>query len=525
MLLGRPEPYFRPPESIDLMTDSPSSAANSASHPSPGEKNGPVGLLLKGLPTLLVLAVMAGGWMVMHSINSGTTSSEAESEVADPAEPSNTLVLPEGKLKAAKFESIPAQPQVVQHRHTVPGRLRYDPTQHVDVKAPMDGILTELVVTPGDHVEAGDLIAVLRSPEIGQARAEILKRRKQRDIAQQILQRELTLAKNLQEVSVMIDHGESVEAIEAKFADRALGSYRQDILSAYSKMQLADDLIAQVRPLVASGAVSGRTVQERENTRQLAETAFRTARDQASFAAQQATLQAEADLAEAERQLDLAYQTLETLSGYREDRQAVNLNSQDSLSRLEVRAPFAGSVEAQGFATNERVTRGDSLIVLANTQSLTVEASIRESDWSAVSLEPGTELTVTVPALDQRTFPATVRYFGREVHTDTNSIPLVAQIDNREGLLRPGMFVRVTIPIGEPRRTLSIKPESVIQHENQQFVFVAVNDGEFKRVDVSTGRASDEWVEVTEGLSPGQLVVTHGAFLLKSELLLQGEGE
>jgi cobalt-zinc-cadmium efflux system membrane fusion protein len=257
----------------------------------------------------------------------------------------------------------------------------------------------------------------------------------------------------------------------------------------------------------------------------LAQTAFRTARDQAAFAAQQATLQAEANLSEADRQLDLAYQSLETLSGYREDKDSVNLNSQDALSRLEVRAPFAGSVEAQGYANNERVMRGDSLIVLANTQSLTVEASIRESDWSAVSLQPGAELMVMVPALNQRTFPAKVRYFGREVQTDTNSVPLVAQIDNHEGLLRPGMFVRVTIPIGEPRRTLSIKPESVIQHDNQQFVFVAVNDGQFKRVDVSTGQASDEWVEVTAGLSPGEQVVTHGAFLLKSELLLQGEGE
>jgi hypothetical protein len=56
-------------------------------------------------------------------------------------------------------------------------------------------------------------------------------------------------------------------------------------------------------------------------------------------------------------------------------------------------------------------------------------------------------------------------------------------------------------------------------------VFVDESGGTFKRVDVSTGQASDEWVEVTEGLQPRQLVVTHGAFLLKSELLLQGESE
>jgi cobalt-zinc-cadmium efflux system membrane fusion protein len=109
------------------------------------------------------------------------------------------------------------------------------------------------------------------------------------------------------------------------------------------------------------------------------------------------------------------------------------------------------------------------------------------------------------------------------VQSETNSIPVVATISNEEGLLRPGMFVRVTIPIGAPRQALSVKSESVIQHDNQQFVFVDLTGGRFKRVDVSTGQASEEWIEVTKGLSVGQPVVTHGAFLLKSELLLKGE--
>jgi cobalt-zinc-cadmium efflux system membrane fusion protein len=87
------------------------------------------------------------------------------------------------------------------------------------------------------------------------------------------------------------------------------------------------------------------------------------------------------------------------------------------------------------------------------------------------------------------------------------------------------MFVRVAVPIGQPRQVLSIKPESILQHENQEFVFVDLSGGEFKKVNVTTGQACDDWVEVTQGLSPGQLVVTNGTFLLKSELLLQGEGD
>ncbi len=480
--------------------------------------------IAKAGPTLFVLAVMGGGWLAVHEINSGSQSEEEEVAVEEASVP-DSVTLPVGKVKAAKFESVPAQMQAVEHVHTIPGRIRYDDTKHVEVRAPMDGILAEVLVTPGENVQSGQLLAVLRSPEIGQARAEVLKRQQEREIAQQMLDREMTLAKNLEQMSSMLDQGQSAQSIEDAFRNQALGAYRQDILSAYAKMQLASELLSKIEPLASSGSVSGRTVRERQAERQMAETEFRTARDQATFAANQAKINADAKLSEADRQLNLAWQSVKTLLGYKEDKAKADLSNEEALSRLEIRAPFAGSVESRGFANNERVTRGDSLIVLANTDSLHVAASIRESDWSAVSLEPGTLVSVLVPALDDRVFEARIRYFGREVQADTNSVPLVATIENSEGLLRPGMFVRVTIPIGKARKALSVKPESVVQHENQSFVFVDESGGTFKRIDVSTGQASEEWVEVTEGLQPGQLVVTHGAFLLKSEFLLQGESE
>lgn len=505
-------------------TPTPTSTPTSEIHKTSTPTSGLFHIVAKVGPTLFVLVVMAGGWWTVHQISTGGTD-EGKESIVDEAVVSDSLTLPEGKIRAAMFESVPAQLQTVEHVHTLPGRIRYDETKHVDIKAPMDGILAEVLVTPGEPVQSGQLLAVLRSPEIGRARAEVLKRQMERQIAQQMLRREMTLAENLKQMSAMLDEGQSVDSIEDAFRDRALGAYRQDILSTFARMQLATELLDKIQPLVNSGAVSGRTIRERQAERQMAETEFRTARDQATFAANQATINADAKVSEADRQLNLAWQSVETLLGYKPDKSTANLSNEEALSRLEIRAPFSGSVESRGFANNERVARGDSLIVLANTDSLHVAASIRESDWSAVSLERGTMVSVSVPALDDRIFEARVRYFGREVQSDTNSIPLVAAIENVEGLLRPGMFVRVTIPIGKARKALSVKPESVVQHENQAFVFVDESGGTFKRVDVATGQASDEWIEVTKGLQPGQLVVTRGAFLLKSELLLQGEGQ
>ena len=472
----------------------------------------------------MLLGVMAIGWMVVHQITNKPLETD-QPGVVEQVAIADTLTLPAGKIAAARLESVAAQSQPVQHVHTVPGRIRYDETRHIEVKSPLDGILAEVLVNPGDRVESGQLMALVSSPEIGQARSEILNRQQQHEIARQVAQRQRTLASNLRRLSSLLDEGASLETIEATMAGRSLGSYQQEIFSAYARMRLSETLLAQVQPLGDSGSVSGRTVREHEADRQIAASAFRSARDQGTFAAGQAQLQAEANLAEADRQLSIAWQSLETLLGYKQDHDSLDLSDADAFTRLEIRAPFAGSIESRSFAKNERVARRDSLFVLANTDSLYVEASIRDSDWSVISLEPGTKVAVTVPALGDRTFEACVRYFGRQVATETNSVPLVAAIDNREHLLRPGMFVRVTVPIGEVRQALSVKPQSIVQHENQEFVFVDVSGGAFQRVDVATGIASEDWIEVTHGLSPGQLVVTDGAFLLKSELLLQGESE
>ena len=475
------------------------------------------------MPTVFVIGLMALAWWTVHTLGKPGTV-EDDGGPAEFSQP-GTIVLPAGKLASGNFESAEATTHRVQHMHTVPGRIRYDDTKHIAVKAPLSGMIMEMKVTPGQTVEKSQLLAIVRSPEIGQARGEVLMRRKERGIAQQNLEREVLISQNLEKLTAMLYQETPIAKIEDDFADRPLGPYRQSILEAYAKMKLAGELLASVQPLASSGAISLRAVKERQGERQVAETSFRAARDTAEFGSRMAKLKAEADLAEADRQVELAWQGIESLLGYAIEKDDAATEDNAALSSLDVRAPFAGTIESRHFATGERVAQGEPMLTIANTDTLYVAASIRENDWPAVTLPPGTVVTVTIPALENQTMDATIKYIGREVLVDTNAVPLVATIANDNRLLRPGMFVRVALPIGEARETLAIKPEAVVQHENHQFVFVDLSGGKFKRVDVSTGEATKDWIEVTGGLSSGQRVVTHGAFLLKSELLLQGEVE
>jgi len=260
--------------------------------------------LVNIIPTATIALATIACWFLIHRFKEGEHISQEEMEIHSP----DVVMLSGAKLDAANLESEPAQSQPIQEVFVVPGRIQYDEAKHIEVKAPMDGILAEVLVLPGQPVELGQLIAVIRSAEIGQSRAAIVKQEQQRQIATRTLQRETTTANNLSLLTSMLDEGKSIQSIGDSLNSLELGSYRQEILSSYSKMLLASELLAKIKPLANSGSIAGRLFRERETERQLAETAFRTARDQAMYQAEQAKLKAAADLAEAERQCDLAFE-------------------------------------------------------------------------------------------------------------------------------------------------------------------------------------------------------------------------
>ncbi|WP_197442424.1 efflux RND transporter periplasmic adaptor subunit [Lignipirellula cremea] len=444
--------------------------------------------------------------------------------------------LSEGKRRTAAIQSTGVSPRMIQHVHEAPGRIGYNESQHIEIKSPVSGILTEVLVKPGDQVAAGDLLAVISSAEVGGSRAEVLQRQAELRLSQRRLDREALLRKNLHDFLTGLDQESSIDVLEKAFAQRPLGDYRQRLLSARSRFQLADDLYANLRTLGDNGSVAGKTVRERGSNYEVARAEYRSVREAVAFEAELAEMEAQAAVDDAQRRVRIAQRQMTTLLGLQDSTAAgendASLVSESLvedaenttlLSRLEIRAPFAGTIEMRTLAANERVTASATMFVLANTSTLYVSADIRENDWAAMSLQPGAPVKVLIPAIPDQEFTAIVHYVGREVSRTTNSLPLVAGIDNAAGLLRPGMFVRVSLPIGPPQESLAVHAAAVVHNEEEQFVFVQLDEGAFRKVDVTTGNSADDWIEITHGLTAGERVVDQGAFLLKSELLLTGE--
>lgn len=491
--------------------------------PTPTSKSRQSTAASRVLSGLFVVAVIGGGWMVVKHFNPAQSDQAVVDSEEETTASETEFTLPKAKVTKAQFVTEPSALRRISDVRTVSGRLTYDEAKHIEVKAPVSGVLVDVLVKPGDVVDEGQLLAIINSPEIGKARASVLAEQSRYQVIVVQMERLKEVTDNLRNLFGLLDQNRPLNEIESQNNDKSLGTYRQPIMSAYAERILARQLVAAAEPLVDSGSVSRRTLQERENARHVADAEFRSVRETTAYDIGIRKQELQADLNNASRQVMIAENHLTTLLGFADSR--TDEATSESLSRMEVRAPFAGTVEARSYARRERVQQSDSLFVLANTESLYVSADIRENEWAAMSVKPGQEIEVVAPAIPGRSFIAKVHYIGREVEVESNSLPLVATIANTNGLLRPGMFVRVSIPVAQSDEVIAVRSESVMQHENEKFVFVSLNDQTFRRVDVQTGVSNEEWVEIKTGLDVGDLVVAGGAFLLKSELLLAGEEE
>jgi cobalt-zinc-cadmium efflux system membrane fusion protein len=432
------------------------------------------------------------------------------------------VVLSVEKFAAAGIEVQSASRHELQSHRIVPGRIDYNATRHVLVKSPFDGLIRRIDVKVGDQVTEGQVMGIVDSPELGERRSDVLLRETDLEQAKNEHDWWHSIQSNLDELLARLKRAQEMGELEKEFADKPLGDYRQQILGAYSRMRLDEALAANVKPAVETGGVSRRAKMELDAARDTAIAKFNSVCEQAKFDVKQMHIKTEAAMKDAQRRLAVAKQRLGLLVNQSQEA-LTPVASDEALSAWPVKAPFQATVEEVLLAPKERIQLSEGLIQLADTTKLWVQADIRERDWSALSISSGQTVSVQTPALPGQTLQATVSFIGRTVTLESRAVPLIADIDNSQGLLRPGMFVRVLIPDGTTRECLAVPQSAISMNDGRTFVFVETGPREFHPRNVKTGVSVDPWVEIKTGVEVGDRVVTSGTAILKAELLLEAE--
>src|SRR5205814_1627069 len=122
----------------------------------------------------------------------------------------------------------------------VPGQIAYKHVSRVDLKAPVNAVVEKVLVKPGDAVRPGAKLAVLTSPEIGVARADVEKGESELKIANRALEYTDEITHNLNDLLKFLRAFPQPEAVEDAFDDKLLGDHRQEVLPAYSRYVLAE---------------------------------------------------------------------------------------------------------------------------------------------------------------------------------------------------------------------------------------------------------------------------------------------
>ena len=468
---------------------------------------------------LAFVALLLVGLLVQRMWPRANDSMISEHQATEPA--FTAIRLSNAKRTAAEIKTTKASRQSMTITRTLPGRFVYDDTKHVALRAPTDGVIESVSVKPGDEVLAGQSIAVLRSPSIGTARSEILAAQAALELATTERDWQVAIFEGVKNLAASVRAGEPLEEIEKQYGTATLGKYRSQILTNYSKALLAHRLSTSVNN-VATGAISGRVVQSRQSEQQQTQAELDSVIEQSLFETKQAYKKSEAEADAAKRKLFVARQTLSTLLGANSAVQAVVSPGDPDLARLEVTSPINGTVERKVYSATERVTVGGEMFVIADTSSLWVEGDIRGRDWDVIQVSEGDTVFVTTPAAGDQRLVATVYFLGREVDAASGAIPLVAQITNEDHRFRPGLFARMEVPVQQIDDVLVVPESAVVNVEGEATVFVAEGKS-FHPVTVQTGVRSNGKIEIRSGINEGQSVVTNGAFILKSELLLEGE--
>lgn len=288
-----------------------------------------------------------------------------------------------------------------------------------------------------------------------------------------------------------------------------LGRARADYLAAATKARVADSNARREKNLLEKGITSEKEARE-------AESASVTAR-------------AEVDAADARlHAFGLSEEDINSLKG-----------GGHYSSRFPVRSPLDGVVIGLEATIGQTVEGTTALFTVGDLAELWVMLDLYESQIAHI--QPGQHVHVTVSALPDRHFDGRVDYVGDIVDEKTRTVKVRVVIPNKERLLKPGMFAKAEIGDGPTEHSradipadaggatgpsMLVVPRLAVQQVgNETVVFVPESESRFRAVEVRTGQATAEEIEIVSGVAAGTRLVGKGAFVLKSELMKESMGE
>jgi cobalt-zinc-cadmium efflux system membrane fusion protein len=295
-------------------------------------------------------------------------------------------------------------------------------------------------------------------------------------------------------IAVSVTAGQTVHSgqVLAILQSPDVGKARSEVLSGEARLELAKRALERKRRLGKERIVSEREIQE-----------------------------AEANAASAEAGLRAAQAALGALGVKVADSDAVG----DDSARFALHSPLTGTVIERSAVNGQLADPAQPLFRIGDLSRIWLTVHAFERD--AVRIKAGTQAGVSFTALPGQTFIGRVTLVGKQVESDSRTVPVRIEIANQRGDLRPGMSATASVVVGNvPGKVLAIPVAAMQRLADRWVVFIPQGEDSFEMRPVGRGRDLGGEVEILSGLKAGETVVVDGAFLLKAQAeRARGEGE
>jgi membrane fusion protein, multidrug efflux system len=188
-----------------------------------------------------------------------------------------------------------------------------------------------------------------------------------------------------------------------------------------------------------------------------------------------------------------------------------------SIADTTIYAPISGYVSDRPADVGEYVTTASKIATIVRTNPLRLRIDIPEQYITLV--RPGQTVAVTTSAYADRTFNGRVARISPNVTAASRTLTVEAEVENGEGLLKPGEFATVRIQLPQPEPAVLVPASAVRTEETTSHVFVLANGHVEDRL-VQLGQRDGDLVEV-KGVKEGELVATSNLEQLKDGALVR----
>lgn len=179
---------------------------------------------------------------------------------------------------------------------------------------------------------------------------------------------------------------------------------------------------------------------------------------------------------------------------------------------IPVKATLAGIITDRHVFVGEPVEPDKVLFKIADLSKVQVKCHVYEADIGKVKL--GQKARFYFEAYPDKPFEGVVEFLGGELEEETRSLPIWCRLDNLDLALRPNMRAEVRLITGASDESLAVPVQAVLGEAGGLFVYVE-SGNVFEPRHVHAGKRDDRYVEILEGLLPGDVVVTQGNYQLQ----------